>query len=106
MREQILKLCDETLSKVLTIYQVGHVVGLGRYAEQRAKKVVENYGFEGVKVHFLIHPSPASPAANSGWNTLAMKALEQADTDLLKYIRGEEIDTMTVDANTVTNNEN
>ena len=39
------------------------VLGIGQYGEQRARAL---FG-EDVAVHRILHPSPASPAANRGW---------------------------------------
>ena len=77
IRNKLLKICDDTLKDVIELYDVKHVVGLGRFAEARAKKVVNNHHIKNVNVHFLIHPSPASPIANTGWNDLARKSLTQ-----------------------------
>ena len=75
VRNKLLQLCDETLKDVIELYSVKHIVGLGRFAETRAKKVVNDNLIKNVDVSFLIHPSPASPAANKGWNDLAYKTL-------------------------------
>ena len=75
VRNKLLQLCDETLKDVIELYSVKHIVGLGRFAETRAKKVVNDNLIKNVDVSFLIHPSPASPAANKGWNELAYKTL-------------------------------
>ena len=75
VRNKLLQLCDETLKDVNELYSVKHIVGLGRFAETRAKKVVNDNLIKNVDVSFLIHPSPASPAANKGWNDLAYKTL-------------------------------
>ena len=75
VRNKLLQLCDETLKEVIELYSVKHIVGLGRFAEARAKKVLNDNHIKNVKVSFLIHPSPASPAANKGWSDLAFKSL-------------------------------
>jgi single-strand selective monofunctional uracil DNA glycosylase len=48
------------------------VVGVGRFAEQRAQSALKGVD---VLVGRILHPSPASPAANRGWE-------ERAETDL------------------------
>ena len=88
-RNTLLKLCDETLVSVLDLFAVKHIIALGRYAEARAKKVVFRSGKRNIKVHFMVHPSPASAIANRGWSQLAQSALEKAD--LLDIIKGESV---------------
>ena len=77
-RNLILKFCDDALKSVIELYQVQHVVGIGRFAEMRTKKVLEANNIPNVKVHFMVHPSPASAVANRGWSELAMKSLKEA----------------------------
>ena len=45
---------------------------LGRLVETQVKTLVKNLNL-GVEVHFLVHPSPASPVANAGWDCIALK---------------------------------
>ena len=78
-RNQVLSLCDQTLKAVIELYMVKHIVGIGRFAEARAKKVLQINKIENVKVHFMIHPSPASPIANKGWGASAQEALIKAN---------------------------
>lgn len=58
--------CDEHLLDVLRALRPQYVVGVGGYAEERARRVVEAGGL-AAKVGSVLHPSPASPAANRGW---------------------------------------
>jgi single-strand selective monofunctional uracil DNA glycosylase len=84
-RKRINTLCDEALKSVIEMYRVKHIVGLGRFAEGRARQIVADNHITNVKVHFMVHPSPASAMANRGWDSLALKALEQAGlVDLVK----------------------
>ena len=85
VRNKLLQLCDETLKDVIELYSVKHIVGLGRFAETRAKKVVNDNLIKDAEVSFLIHPSPASPAANKGWNDLAYKSL--TDSKVIELMR-------------------
>lgn len=64
-------LCTQALRQGLELLQPRAVVAFGRYAEQRARDVVG----EKLPVHYLLHPSPASPAANKHWVTHAEQAL-------------------------------
>ena len=52
------------------------VVGVGKFAEERARKTLKE---TGTKVYGIMHPSPASPAANSGWANIALKQLKELE---------------------------
>jgi single-strand selective monofunctional uracil DNA glycosylase len=49
-----------------------HVVGVGRFAADRAAAALRG---SGIKLGVMPHPSPASPAANRGWAAQATRAL-------------------------------
>jgi single-strand selective monofunctional uracil DNA glycosylase len=49
------------------------VIGVGAFAEGRAKLALKDID---VQVGRILHPSPASPAANRGWGEQATKQLE------------------------------
>lgn len=56
--------CDHALAAVVETLQPRFVIGFGRFAEGRARQALP--GFAGV-IGQVLHPSPASPAANRGW---------------------------------------
>lgn len=58
--------CDAHLADVLRILAPGLAVGVGAYAEARVRGVVAAHDID-VEVGQVLHPSPASPAANRGW---------------------------------------
>lgn len=58
--------CDRHLLEVLGALAPRVVVGVGKWAEKRAAAVAAAGGLE-VAVGCILHPSPASPAANRGW---------------------------------------
>ena len=41
---------------------------------------------EGVRVHYLMHPSPINPAANKNWTALAVGTLRESG--VLELVRG------------------
>ncbi|XP_067992777.1 single-strand selective monofunctional uracil DNA glycosylase, partial [Melanerpes formicivorus] len=65
-RQRLLALCDRALERAVGVLGVGLVVGLGRFAERRARRVLAAAG-SGVRVEGLPHPSPRNPGANRGW---------------------------------------
>lgn len=72
-REPLFAICDEALREVVRALQPRLVIGVGGFATDRAKRVLD-----GMSVSFgtVLHPSPASPAANRGWEQQAEAQLE------------------------------
>jgi len=56
--------CDGALRASVLHLQPRLVIGVGKFAESMAKRVV---GDLDVTIGTVLHPSPASPAANRGW---------------------------------------
>jgi single-strand selective monofunctional uracil DNA glycosylase len=78
-REPLFAACDEALRAAVEALGVTTVLGVGAFAQARATAALEGVGGRGgVRVLPLPHPSPASPAANRGWDALAERALEAA----------------------------
>lgn len=67
--------CDEHLAAALRVLRPRTVIGVGKWAEQRAARVVAAQGIDA-RVASILHPSPASPAANRGWLEAAREQLE------------------------------
>jgi single-strand selective monofunctional uracil DNA glycosylase len=64
-REPLHAACDEALSQVVELLQPEHLVGVGAFAEKRARLVL---GDSGPRISSILHPSPANPRANKGWS--------------------------------------
>ena len=62
-RTTLFRLCNEALAKSADALQPTLVIGIGRFAEQRAREVLGS----DVTIGHILHPSPASPAANADW---------------------------------------
>ena len=83
----ILRACDDALLKVMLLLEVKVVVGVGRFAQVRAQKVVKGNGLD-VEVCFMNHPSPASASANkTGWKEIARRQL--SDMGVLQMMMPE-----------------
>lgn len=65
--------CDDALAALVGVYRPEWCIGVGGYAEQRLRKVV---AAGASQVGVILHPSPASPAANRGWADAATRQLE------------------------------
>lgn len=71
-RQALYGLCDEALRRTAAVLQPRLVVGIGRFAEKRAREALEGTGIE---IGNVLHPSPASPKANQGWAAQATAQL-------------------------------
>ncbi len=64
--------CDTHLARALGALAPQWAIGVGGFAERRLRAVLEGDEVDGalarrVRVGQILHPSPASPAANRGW---------------------------------------
>jgi single-strand selective monofunctional uracil DNA glycosylase len=74
-KEKLERACDAHLRRVLELLEPQWVVGVGAFAARRAEEVAEGWP---IKIGQILHPSPASPAANRDWEEKAaaqMRAL-------------------------------
>lgn len=83
-RAPLLAACDAWLLRALTVLSPKVLLGIGGWAEKRARVVAgalaPRLGHE-LKVGGLPHPSPASPRANRGWESLARQALVDLEVE-------------------------
>ena len=73
-RKPLLEICDQALSRTIEYFKPRYVVGVGKFAEQRAKTVLDE---QKIKMGMIAHPSPANPQANRGWELLIEKQLSE-----------------------------
>lgn len=71
-RKPLLGHCDRALRETIEVLDPRLVVGVGAFAQRRAREVLAD---AGVEVGVILHPSPASPKANRGWAAIAEKEL-------------------------------
>lgn len=73
----LLDACDRHLRRVVEILQPEWVIGVGAWAEGRAALALHQNpdGAGTVRIGRILHPSPASPAANRGWSEAATRQL-------------------------------
>lgn len=67
--------CDAHLAAALRILRPKTVIGVGAWATKQAARVVETNSL-GLAIGTILHPSPASPAANRGWLEAVRPQLE------------------------------
>ncbi|HUF62348.1 MAG TPA: uracil-DNA glycosylase family protein [Verrucomicrobiales bacterium] len=71
-------ICDRFLVQVAEILRPEWIIGIGGFAEARALRAAEEWkGRAELRVGRILHPSPASPAANRGWAEAAAAELER-----------------------------
>ena len=70
----LMEVCDTHLHKVIEILEPEWLIAVGGFAEKRALAASSEID---VRIGKILHPSPASPAANRGW-------AEQASAQLKK----------------------
>jgi single-strand selective monofunctional uracil DNA glycosylase len=66
----LLDACDRHLRQVVKILNPEWMVGVGAYAETRAQEALAGMDLKFARI---LHPSPASPAANRDWAGTATK---------------------------------
>jgi single-strand selective monofunctional uracil DNA glycosylase len=71
-RERLETACDAALRDTVTELSPELIVGVGTWAETRARRALDGLG---LTVGRILHPSPASPAANRGWEEQAVDQL-------------------------------
>lgn len=70
----LLAACDTHLRAMVAALEPEWVIGVGAWAEKRAAEALD-----GLPLRFgrILHPSPASPAANRGWAEAASRQLAE-----------------------------
>ncbi len=73
-RKALFAACDAHLKHVVDLFQPQWLVGVGGFARQKLEKL---FGKEDARfrIGVILHPSPASPAANRGWSEAAERQL-------------------------------
>jgi single-strand selective monofunctional uracil DNA glycosylase len=71
-REPLLAVCDAHLQRVVRALQPRWIVGIGAFAEGRARSALAG---SDVRIGGILHPSPASPRANRDWAGAAQAQL-------------------------------
>jgi len=70
------KICDRALADTISLLKPQWVIGVGAFAKKRIDKVRGEYfstpAFQSAQI---LHPSPASPRANAGWEREAGRQL-------------------------------
>jgi len=71
-REPLEEICDRALSELVEIFRPSWIIGIGNFARDRARELFDG---RDIRIGRVLHPSPASPAANRGWERQAEEEL-------------------------------
>lgn len=77
LRQPLEAICDRHLVQAITILQPQWVIGVGAFAEKCAQRVLAASALRHIQVGRILHPSPASPAANKDWSGVALRQLQE-----------------------------
>ncbi len=69
-REVLYKVCDQYLFDTIDLLNCEKLIGIGKFAEKKLKN-------DKIPYYSILHPSPASPLANRGWQEQAEKQLKE-----------------------------
>jgi single-strand selective monofunctional uracil DNA glycosylase len=75
-RDPLEAACDRALRDAIEALAPSLVVGVGAFAEKRARAALVD---SNLRIGCVLHPSPASPAANRGWSEAAERDLRALD---------------------------
>lgn len=78
-RVPLMEACDRALRAVLETTQTRTVIAVGHFAAERIRPLAELLGARCVQI---LHPSPASPAANRGWEAQVEAKLHEMHVEL------------------------
>lgn len=77
LRQPLEAQCDRHLAQSLGILRPQWVVGVGGFAEKCAQRVIATNAIPNIQVGRILHPSPASPAANKDWSGTVQRQLTE-----------------------------
>lgn len=66
--------CDRHLRSVVQILKPRYLIGVGGFATKRFQAL---FAAEDYEIGTILHPSPASPAANRGWDKVVTRQLTE-----------------------------
>ena len=73
-RDRLFEPCDDALRRLCDTLAPRAVIGVGGFAAKRAAEALAD---RSVTIGQILHPSPASPAANRGWAEAVTRTLVQ-----------------------------
>lgn len=77
-RKPLQEACDAALFRCIQQIRPAMVIGIGNFARERAQEILQG---TDIPVGKILHPSPASPAANRGWKNTVTNQLRDYGID-------------------------
>lgn len=77
-REPLYATCDRALTRIVEFVSPSLILGVGKFGEARARAALD----DSIAISSILHPSPASPAANRGWVNQVERQLGELGIDL------------------------
>jgi len=74
VRAELFELCDTALQQTVDFLQPKRMIGVGKFALKRAQMALH---VQSLQFGSILHPSPASPAANRDWEGQVEKQLAE-----------------------------
>lgn len=71
--EPLYDACDQHLRDIAGALEPDWLIGVGAFAESRARIALADFN---IQIGRILHPSPASPAANRGWASQAVQQMQ------------------------------
>lgn len=84
-KNPLFEICDESLLKIVHLLKPKLIIGVGKFAEDRAARALNNANIYGVGVHSILHPSPVNPTANKCWKEKVMQQMN--DLQIIHYLK-------------------
>ncbi len=76
LRQPLEAICDRHLGRLIQALSPEWVIGVGGFAEKCAARVIAAEAISNIRIGRILHPSPASPAANQDWSGKVKSQLE------------------------------
>nr|XP_039266580.1 single-strand selective monofunctional uracil DNA glycosylase-like [Styela clava] len=87
-RRNLEAICDEALLQCIRVIRAQIIVAIGKYAADRVTCVLQSAGDESaasIRIVRILHPSPASPQANRGWEEVVTQQLQESG--IIQYLQ-------------------
>ena len=72
-KNALINLCDNYLRDFVQALRPSYLIGVGSYAENCLQR---NFSSQVYIIDKILHPSPASPLANNGWDQQATNKIK------------------------------
>ena len=79
-QQRLFAICDWALARTVEILKPSFVIGVGAFAQARAQSALKKH--QDLRICKILHPSPASPAANRGWSAQVTRKLNELQITL------------------------